>query len=152
MRKQFSDYRLHQDNTKSILNCKRQKSLHFAQVVVLNLAGTIVCSKQRYSTMASPTLESLATTVYQKATELAQIASQNNVHASLENPASSELSSITPLTARNELIQAAKDLLYLAMGPTDHVLSLAWSVCESGNFQTVPGSFIQPIGSRHREY
>jgi 6-hydroxytryprostatin B O-methyltransferase len=77
--------------------------------------------------MAS-TLESLASTIQTKALELAQLSKENGINPSLDDPVASDLSTVTPLATRNELIQAAKDLLYLAMGPTDHVLSLAWSV------------------------
>lgn len=78
--------------------------------------------------MSSSTLESLASTVYAKANELAEITKEHGVRPSIESPGGSDLSKIAPSKTRNELIRAAKDLIYLAMGPTDHVLSLAWSV------------------------
>ncbi|KAJ5124895.1 uncharacterized protein N7515_008720 [Penicillium bovifimosum] len=82
--------------------------------------------------MAS-TLESLASTIHTKALELAELSKENGINPSLDDPVASDLSSVTPLATRNELIQAAKDLLYLAMGPTDHVLSLAWSAGDAAN-------------------
>jgi 6-hydroxytryprostatin B O-methyltransferase len=78
--------------------------------------------------MSSSTMEALASTVYAKANELAQLTKDYGIDPSIEAPGGSDLSTIAPLKTRNELIRAAKDLIYLAMGPTDHVLSLAWSV------------------------
>lgn len=83
----------------------------------------------------SSALETLASTVYAKAVELAEISKQHGINPSIDDPVASDLSSVTPLATRNELIQAAKDLLYLAMGPTDHVLSLAWSVSQVPSIQ-----------------
>ncbi|KAJ5412810.1 hypothetical protein N7465_005115 [Penicillium sp. CMV-2018d] len=83
--------------------------------------------------MSSSTLESLASTVYAKANELAELTKEHGVGPSIESPGGSDLSTIAPSKTRNELIRAAKDLIYLAMGPTDHVLSLAWSAGDSAN-------------------
>lgn len=33
--------------------------------------------------------------------------------------------------ARNDLASAAQDLVRLAQGPEDHILQLAWSVCQT---------------------
>lgn len=82
----------------------------------------------KLSNMLASTLESLASTVYAKATELAELGKEHGVALSVESPRGSDLSPIAPLKTRNELIRAAKELIYLATGPTDHVLSLAWSV------------------------
>lgn len=89
--------------------------------------------------MAQSTLESLASKIYANALKLDSIAKENGVTPSLDDPVKSDLTSVTPLTLRNELIQAAKDLIYLSMGPADHVLSLAWSV--SYGFCATSGSF-----------
>ncbi|KAJ5714632.1 uncharacterized protein N7483_011813 [Penicillium malachiteum] len=83
--------------------------------------------------MAHTTLESLASTIYANATELSNIAKENGINPSLDDPVKSDLSSVAPLAIRNELIQAAKDLIHLAMGPADHVLSLAWSGTDAAN-------------------
>ncbi|CEJ58738.1 hypothetical protein PMG11_07385 [Penicillium brasilianum] len=83
--------------------------------------------------MAQSTLESLASTIYASATELAAIAKENGITPSLDDPVKSDLSSVTPLGLRNGLIQAAKDLIHLTMGPADHVLSLAWSATDAAN-------------------
>ncbi|OGE49862.1 hypothetical protein PENARI_c019G02846 [Penicillium arizonense] len=83
--------------------------------------------------MSSSTLESLASTVYAKAKELAELTKEHGVGPSIESPGGSDLSTIAPLKTRNELIRAAKDLIYLAMGPTDHVLSPAWSAGDYAN-------------------
>lgn len=74
-------------------------------------------------------LESLASTIQARSAELAAVAKENGFEATLDT--SAQLTSVAPLAVRNELIQAAKDLLYLASGPTDHVLGLAWSVSAS---------------------
>ncbi|KAJ6024072.1 hypothetical protein N7540_004869 [Penicillium herquei] len=83
--------------------------------------------------MAQTTLESLASTIYANATELSNIAKENGINPSLDDPVKSDLSSVAPLAMRNELIQAAKDLIHLAMGPADHVLSIAWSATDAAN-------------------
>ncbi|KAH8434287.1 uncharacterized protein LDX57_011927 [Aspergillus melleus] len=76
-------------------------------------------------------LESLASTIQAKSAQLAGIAKEHGFEATLDT--SAELTSVAPLAVRNELIQAAKDLLYLASGPTDHVLGLAWSAADTSN-------------------
>ncbi|KAI2708487.1 hypothetical protein CBS147332_6548 [Penicillium roqueforti] len=83
--------------------------------------------------MSSSTLESLASAVYAKANELADLTKEHRAHPSIASQGGPDLSAIAPLKTRNELIRAAKDLIYLAMGPTDHVLSLAWSAGDSAN-------------------
>ncbi|OQD64188.1 hypothetical protein PENPOL_c008G03690 [Penicillium polonicum] len=100
--------------------------------------------------MSSSTLESLASTVYAKANELAEITKEHGVRPSIESPGGSDLSKIAPSKTRNELIRAAKDLIYLAMGPTDHVLSLAWSAGDSANLDLLTRFQIPqlvPLGS-----
>lgn len=94
-----------------------------------SVSDFLVGTNQDYNTeMAESTLESLASKIYANALKLASIAKENGVTPSLDDPVKSDLTSVTPLALRNELIQAAKDLIYLSMGPADHVLSLAWSV------------------------
>ncbi|CAI7599699.1 unnamed protein product [Penicillium viridicatum] len=100
--------------------------------------------------MSSSTLESLASTVYAKANELAELTKEHGVGPSIESPGGSDLSTIAPSKTRNELIRAAKDLIYLAMGPTDHVLSLAWSAGDSANLDLLTRFQIPqlvPLGS-----
>lgn len=94
-------------------------------------------------------LESLASTIQAKSAELAAVAKDHGFEATLEN--SADLTSVAPLAVRNELIQAAKDLLYLASGPTDHVLGLAWSVCTPTHlYISSPNSTLK--GRRHIQH
>lgn len=101
--------------------------------------------------MAQSTLESLASTIYASATELAAIAKENGITPSLDDPVKSDLSSVTPLGLRNGLIQAAKDLIHLTMGPADHVLSLAWSVSKRRNIEAGAVLLTQLQGHRRSE-
>jgi 6-hydroxytryprostatin B O-methyltransferase len=82
------------------------------------------------------TLQSLSSTIKLKVTELSNLLKT----AGLPEPSFAEKSyadfahETTASTdnairqVRNDLIDAAKDIIRLAMGPVDQVLSLAWSV------------------------
>lgn len=83
-----------------------------------------------------PTLHSLSSTIYSKASELSELLKT----AGLPEPSFSEKShgdfaedTATAADAafrktRDDLINAATDIIRLAMGPIDQILSLAWSV------------------------
>lgn len=89
------------------------------------------------------TLQSLSKTVNVKVTELSSLLKD----AGLPEPSFAEdshsdfavekgsLVDDELRKVRNELIDAAKDIVRLAMGPVDQILSLAWSV---SRFETIP--------------
>jgi 6-hydroxytryprostatin B O-methyltransferase len=86
------------------------------------------------------TLEHLSATISSKTAELSKILEAN----SIPPPSFDERSFVGKDAARlvvdkdnlravrNELITAAQDLIRLAQGPVDHLLTLAWSVCLDG--------------------
>jgi hypothetical protein len=84
-------------------------------------------------------LESLASIISSKAAEISKLLIKN----SLQPPSFQERSyadfadanfadaNSELRNARNCLINAAQDIMYLTQGPEDHILSLTWSVSQS---------------------
>ena len=82
-------------------------------------------------------LTSLASVISSSATRISETLSQNGIagptfdeagfdHSEREAKANIDHHSLR--AARMELINAAHDIINLAMGPVDHVLTLGWSV------------------------
>ncbi len=80
-------------------------------------------------------LQSLASVISRQADEISKILATNRIPPpSFAEDSIVEYSEPGPdvetelRKARNELIQSAQDIARLAMGPTDQILTLAWSV------------------------
>ncbi|RAO70086.1 uncharacterized protein BHQ10_006098 [Talaromyces amestolkiae] len=91
------------------------------------------------------TLQSLSSTVGSKVTELSNLlktaglpepsfAEKSYADFALETTASTDKA---VRQVRNDLIDAAKDIIRLAMGPVDQVLSLAWSASDTANINII---------------
>ena len=80
-------------------------------------------------------LHSLASAVSYQAAEISRILAASKISSpSFAEDGGVEYTEAGPdvdamlREARNELISAAQDIIRLAMGPTDQILTLAWSV------------------------
>ncbi|KAL9120673.1 MAG: hypothetical protein Q9187_002772 [Circinaria calcarea] len=103
---------------------------------------SVVSPRTPQTKLGSPaTLENLSATISSKTLELSKILEAN----SIPPPSFAESSCVSPeasslvvdkdnlRTIRNELITAAQDLIRLAQGPVDHLLTLAWSAADVAN-------------------
>jgi 6-hydroxytryprostatin B O-methyltransferase len=82
-------------------------------------------------------LEDLASVISLKSFKISSILKENSIptpsfdegsFADFEETLGSNVYHESLRVTRNELISAAQDIIRLAMGPVDHLLSLAWSV------------------------
>jgi 6-hydroxytryprostatin B O-methyltransferase len=82
-------------------------------------------------------LEDLASVISSKSSKISSILKENSIptpsfkeesFADFEEIPGSNVCHESLRVTRNELISAAQDIIRLAMGPVDHLLSLAWSV------------------------
>jgi hypothetical protein len=91
-------------------------------------------------------LEDLASVISSKSSKISSILKENSIptpsfneesFADFEEIPGSNVYHESLRVTRNELISAAQDIIRLAMGPVDHLLSLAWSVSLISNLPSL---------------